>query len=214
MAREPLVYDSVDEAQRRLVGTVVTYDGQPVQINDVRSHPDGILRVSFQPWPFDGRDPDVRKKINSPLFKRFVTPPLGFCNYFSGRSANCFWTERVSARTQRQGLSSDTFNASALQSGDRVSYGALISSDAFREMVTGEFPSYADALARLVPNSSIAVDRNFALAKTPGSYVFLYHRKEEIGIVLRDSLYLRNDRQHMLESISENPVLPDRVEVM
>jgi hypothetical protein len=214
MPRETLTYDSVEEAQRRLVGTIVTYDGQPVQVNDVRSHPDGILRVSFSAWPFDGREPDVRKMINSPLFKRFVTPPLGFCNYFSGRSANCFWTERVSARTQRQGLSSDTFNASALQSGDRANYSAIVASDGFREMVCGEYPTYADALARLVPNSSIAVDRNFALAKSAGSYVFLHHRREEVGIVLRETLYLRNDRQHMLESIVENPVLPDRVEVM
>ena len=209
-----LTYDSVDEAQRRLMGTIVTYDGQPVQITDVSAHPDGVMRVHFMAWPFDGRDGTVRKKINSSLFKRFVTPPLGFCNYFSPRSANCFWTERVSARTQRQGLYSDTFNCAALQSGDRANYATIVASDGFREMVTGEYPTYADALARLVPNSSIAVDRNFAVAKSAGSYVFLYHRREEVGIVLRDSLYLRNDRQHMLESIVENPVLPDRVEVM
>jgi hypothetical protein len=43
-------YETLDEAQRRLLSTCVTYDGKPVNILSINNHkPDGIFRVYIMP---------------------------------------------------------------------------------------------------------------------------------------------------------------------
>lgn len=207
-----MLYDSIEEANNRLGSTVVTYEGRPVYVQEVIPHDDGVMRVKFREFPFRGDL--VRKKINSPAFKRFETIPLGFMNLFSNGRRHTTFCERTPNRQRRQGLSGDTFSSSSLIGERGVGFSDSISADAFREMVLGEYPTYDEALGRLVPNSSIAVDREFAVLRTPEGYTHVYHKRDNIGVVIRGNLYLRPDRRFMIESIQENANLPNRVEVM
>ena len=207
-----MIYDSVEEANNRLGATVVTYEGRPVYVQEVIPHDDGVMRVKFREFPFSGDL--IRKKINSPAFKRFETIPLGFMNLFAAGRRHAVFCERTPNRQRRQGLSGDTFSSSSLIGERGVGFSDAITTDAFREMVLGEYPPYDEVLSRLVPNSSIAVDREFAVLRTPEGYTNVYHKRDNIGVVIRGNLYLRPDRRFMVESIQENPNLPNRVEVM
>lgn len=216
MARQTMVYDSVEEANNRIVGTIVTYDGRPVQVVSAEDHEDGIIRLRIREFPFNGRErggEDTRKKINSPLFRRFVTPPLGYCNYFERDNASAIWCERVSARTRRQGLCGEVFNGVSHQ-GYRVEFDALSRSEAFREMIAGEYPSFDDALGRLFPNSCIAISRDFALHMGVEGFTYLYWRRDPVALVVRGAIMLRNDKQHLIETLRDCRALPDRVEIL
>ena len=211
MPKQTLTYDSVDEANNRLQGTIVTYDSKPVKVANVESHADGVMRVQIVEFPYNGGP--VRKKIDSPAFRRFQTPPLGYLNYFTGGSPHVLWCERVSSRTRRQGLCDETFNA-VTSTGQRQSLNRVSSSEAFREMIAGEYPAYDTVLDRIVPNSSIAVDRDFSFEADAGGFVKLIWRREPIALMIRDGLFLRNDRQHLVETIAECRNLPNRLEVL
>lgn len=211
MPKQTMVYDSVDEALNRIGGTIVTYEGRPVRIENVENHADGILRVQMREFPYRGDL--IRKTINSPAFKRFVTPPLGYCNYFERENANVLWCERTSNRSRRQGLCGEVFNAVTHQ-GYRVEFDRLSRSEAFREMITGEYPAFDDVLARLFPNSSIGVSRDFALGMGPEGFTYLYWRRDSVGLVVRGNIMLRNDKQHLIETLRDCPALPDRVEIL
>lgn len=208
-----MLYDSLEEANNRLLNTIVTYAGEPVyiaQISTVRGQPD--FDILYYNFPFDGTSTG-RARASDPLFKGFQSPRLGFCNYFT-RTPNAAWCERVPSRQRRQGLSSETFAGVTVGGGNRVPWEEVYPSDAFREMVRGEYPPLDTVLERLIPSSCIAVDREFAIRMTSGGYTFLYYKKDEVGVFIRDNLYLRADRQHLIEMITEHPNLPNRVEVM
>lgn len=206
-----MIYDSLEEAQNRLGQTIVTYEGRPVYVALVEPHPDETMRLRITEWPFSGAP--VRKKINSPAFNRFQTPPLGFANYFRDGLTHTSYCERIPARQRHQGLCANVFSGSSLVGHD-LNWARFYTSDAFREMVMGEYPAWDDAVARLVPNSSIAVDREFAVMMTPEGFVHFYYKRDVIGICFRGLVYLRQDRQYMMEAIIENPNLPNRIEVM
>lgn len=211
MPKATLTYDSVEEANNRLAGTIVTYEDRPVRISEIVSHADGILRVIFNEFPYNGAP--VRRMINSPGFKRFRTPPLGYCNYFDRDQSHALWCERVSARSRRQGLCEEVFNAVS-EFGGRAGFRQLSSSEAFREMVVGEYPSFDAVMGRLVPDSTIAVDRDFAVQAGTHGFRYLMYRRDTVALIVRESILLRNDRQHLLETIAECPRLPNRVEVL
>ena len=211
MPKQTLTYDSVDEATNRLYGTIVTYEGRPVKVMGVEPHADGVMRVQIVEFPYTGNP--VRKMINASGFRRFQTPPLGYLNYFTGGSPHVLWCERVSSRTRRQGLCDESFNATT-HGGQRQTLNRVGGSEAFREMIAGEYPTYDTVLGRIVPNSSIAVDRDFAFEADAGGFVKLVWRREPIALMIRDGLFLRNDRQHLVETISDCRNLPNRLEVL
>jgi hypothetical protein len=206
-----MLYDSLDEAVNRLVNTMVTYDGAPVYVTHVERHGKDF-QLSLSRFPYDGRD-QFNALASDPLFKGFQSPPLGYCNFFY-RRADTTWCERIPSRQRRQGLSGDTCNAVSLVSGLRIPWNELYISDGFNEMVRGEYPSFDEAFQRLIPSSSIAVARDFAVRMSEGGYTFLYYKRDEVGMFVRDNLYLRSDRQYLSEMIIEHNNLPNRVEVM
>lgn len=207
-----LLYDSVDEANNRLAGTVVTYEGRPVLVNNARHHPDGVFRLDMLEHPFNGAS--TRKRIDSPAFNRFRTPPIGFCNYFDSGSRHALYCQRTSPRSRRQGLANENFSGTYLVTGTRERFDRLMPSDAFREMIEGVYPTAARAMEMLVPDSSIAVSREFALVKSEVGFATLMHKLEAVGIFFRDSLYLSQKSQFLQETILEDPNLPNRVEIL
>lgn len=65
----PNFYETLAEAQARLRGTVVTYNGDPVFVHAITDHiGDGIFRVYVTPIPL----PDVDQSINNPT-PQYVT---------------------------------------------------------------------------------------------------------------------------------------------
>lgn len=207
-----LIYDSVDEANNRLANTVVTYEGRPVWIDGARNHADGVIRLNMIEHPFNSDV--VRKRIDSPAFNRFRSPPLGFCNYFDSGSRHVLFCQRTSPRSRRQGLCSDNLRAEYLLTGNRERFDRIYRSEAFKEMIEGSYPEFDEVMRLLVPDSSIAVDREFALLRSKVGFTTLMYKTVEAGIIFRGNLYLSPDHQYLTEMIMENRNLPDRIEIL
>lgn len=130
-------YENLKEAQMRLRGTVVCYDGVPYSVMAICNHkPDGIFRVYLEPigalitarpdtgnhnpedpglgtsidkWMTANKDSTIlRKNIDSPLFNKFRPYPLGMCNYGTG----IYYVERQPNRKTEQGLIRSMLSAS------------------------------------------------------------------------------------------------------
>jgi hypothetical protein len=123
-------YENLQEANRRLTNTVVTYDGRPYTVLAITDHkPDRIFRVygwdlkakvslpdALYDYPQGSNEwaavvdkyldqnpsfPLIRKHINAPAFNRFRPFPLGMMNAGKGRVK--YW-ERTPLRHSEQGL--------------------------------------------------------------------------------------------------------------
>lgn len=209
------MYATADEARFRLEGTVVLYEGHPYYVLSAEDHEDGTPRISITPHREGFRGgAAVRKKVNSPLFRRFVTPELGYTNFFSEGSTNASWAERLPVRRSRQGLCAENVSVTDPITGYRHNWNSFSRSAAFLEMIENRYPSFDEAMGRLVPGSSIAVSRNFALAADEGGITTLVYKKGRVGLVFRGGIYVHPSKQFLLETITEEPNLPNVVEVM
>jgi hypothetical protein len=207
------MYDTREEAERRLLDTVVGFDGLPVTVTTLRGRGPNAIEVGFVPHPFDGQEQTAN--LLDPRFNRFQTIPLGFVNYFSREYGfNVSFAQRLPARQQRQGLCNQNFNCSTLKGSVRIPFDVVTKSPAFVEMVANVYPSWSDTLEHIVPGSSIAVSRSFAIAMSESGGLTLFNNHEEVGVIFRNQLYLNNDRQYLMESIIECPNLPDNPEIM
>ena len=229
----PNVYENLEEAQFRLSGSVVGYDGYPAYIHDVRAHSDGIFRLTITRLPLNGEghagaedigDEDlpaskaVRKRIDSPKFNRFRPIQLGMMNLFdatgqiTGRiMRHASYAVRIPVRRGSQGLKNESFDCRMLFGGQRTQLNHAMKSEAFSEMSRNVYPTFDEAMDRLAPDSSIAVTREFAVAMGADQIVSLYHKNTVSGLVHRGTILLLPSHTFLRESIIENPNLPNNI---
>jgi hypothetical protein len=171
-------YENLDEAQRRLRGTVVMYDGIPCFVWAITAHnSDGIFRVYMQEigkdlkFRFDtgnyspqsadlGRALDkhmlaspeegiLRKQMNSPKFNKFRPFPLGMATV----QGCVYYFERAPARKIEQGLIRQMVMSTKLRIGDmmsdRMSSAWDVRSKFFRDCVLADHPSFGECLTAL-----------------------------------------------------------------
>ena len=207
------MYTTREEARNRLGGTIVAYDGSPLKVLDVGGRDGAGVTLTCLEWPFDGNTAPVTRPVNDPLFNGFRTPSIGFANYFERGNAHTLWCHRTPARRMQQGLINGNFNAVSLGvRALKVPLDQIASSEAFREMLANEYPTFETALATLVPDSSIAVSREFALLMSPEGYVTIYHRRDPLGLVMGGIIFLREDRQYAREMLVECERLPNDIQ--
>lgn len=233
MAFGPNFYDNLDEARRRLLRTVVLYDGKPCYIWDINENSDGIFRLFITMLPFSGATarpvaedtPDempvpppgtvIRKKINSKKFNNFRPIELGFINFFgqdnNGRDVvNATYSSRIPTRRGYQGLARETCSFITLNTGRSITLTEAITSDAFVEMVNDEYPPWNAVLDVLNFHQSIAVSKDFAISME--DFPLLYYKTDVVGLIMPDgTIYLKKDRCYLTDLIQECVNLPNNI---
>lgn len=204
-------YETVHDAVMRLRGTVVLYKGDPVQIQEIRegTGKEDILRVLIRPLPLTtggippvaGRgfedaevmmevarqaveavkeEKGVQKYISSKHFD--IAPfPLGYVNNPTGSGA--FYCSRTPNRVQKQGLCAENFKGVD-------NYGGLVDFRTFLRckevplMVSGDYPTFDQAVRGLAKVPSVAFSRYFCLVKDEviADLVYLYHKGMKVGM--------------------------------
>lgn len=214
-------YPSAEEAAFRLNSTVVEYDGGPVFIHRVDAHSDGILRLRLSSMPYspDGTTPKTfSKKISDPLFRRFQTVGLGWCNHF-GAGSHASYIERIPVRRSKQGLDSSSFKSCRPIVGSTgelltgVRYSDLFYSEGFAETVKNLYPSLEEAMEVLSPDSSIALSRDFLCKQNENGVITLWYKKQEVGPIVKNRIYLFEKFSFLKELIESNPHLTREVEI-
>lgn len=206
-------YDTIEQAEMRLAGTIVGYDGVPVTVDTITGRAPNFT-ITFRPFPYK-RGSERTAPLDDPAWNRFRTLPLGFINFFrKGGGFDCSFAERTSGRQNKQGLADGNFSCSTLIGGQRWTLNTVANTEAFREMVAGEYPTFDTVVAMLSPASSIAVSREFALRMDEGGLITLFYKRTPVGLVFRSQLFLKPDYQYLLEMVIEEPNLPAMVEVL
>lgn len=195
------MYTTRDEAVNRLLRTIITYEGNPYRVIDVRGR-DGAVVLAIEAWPFDGMN--VREvSVSDAALNGFRPMALGFMNYFRRGIPHASWCYRSPARRMQQGLNDANFRANTLITQQRVALEHCQSSDAFREMIVGAYPSVDEANEMIVPNSTIAVASKYAISMGVEGYKTVYYGTEPMGLLIGGAFLLREDRQYAREQLME-----------
>ena len=179
-------YENLEEATFRLNSSIVLYDGEPVQINNVENHKDGTLRVHISPLPLslEGNAMSSRKMINSPKFNKFRPFELGNVNYLHKDTIYVVNVERLPVRTRVQGTTSTNTRITTVnkKSGLIFNFSNLTMNEGFVEMCKGVYPSLKEFFDSGV--YEIALSRNFAVVKGEATGLFsIYHGTDHIGVM-------------------------------
>lgn len=212
-------YPDATEAQRRLQGTVVMYNGEGYYVNEIRQ------RTSSSPIVARIRQLTGSDHIDVPIkdkgFNNFAAFPLGFCNCFNpseGRPTHeCTYVSRIPSRAIPQGLSNRNVSVSSY-GGRGPSFERMRDTIGFAEMLRGEYPTYEEAYSKLLPSTSIAIDREHALRMSAEGFVGLYYKGMEksnlVAIATSTRLLVPQLKRHFKRSLLNNPFLPNIVEVL
>lgn len=216
-------YPDVMEAQRRLQGTVVMYKGEGYYVSNVKQ------RSASSPILLDIRLVDKFEFIQIPItdkgFNNFAAFPLGFCNFFNpidsgGRvisRSDCMYVSRTPSRAIPQGLHSRNA-ATSDYTGMAPAFDRIRDSTAFAEMLRGEYPTYSEAYEKLEPDSSIAIDREYALRMNSQGFVTLFrngfNKDDCIAIAGDNRLLVSHKLRHFKRELSKSPALPSIVEIL
>jgi len=205
-------YENIHDAQMRLSGTVVLYDGDPVYIRDIGQKDPGdpkddVFRVYAEKLPRTGRDnlAEMRKFISSKKFD--MAPfPMGFIN----RGGYAYYATRTPRRQQKQGLSEGTFFTTVPGFENEkagLSFGNAVQSREFVDCIKGVYPSMEDAVKSIISGEakSVGISRTYALVgdRSLDGLIYLYHKSEKVGFILDGTLKLSKSAVCLKESLRE-----------
>lgn len=190
----------VEQLQLRLAGTIIEFDGRPVQVSRVNQN--GSLELILLPG---GRD-NIVVPSNDPRFN-IRDFKLGYVNCHNTAG----YLTRVPARQQRQGLT----NANTVFDEDfRRFVGRPLSEISrrpeFTDMWRNTYPKFADVVNRLNANPDLrkmAFSRRFALSKDRELGFFeLHYRGRRVAWGDPNQFNLPSEYQYLTEVISSEGV--------
>jgi len=211
----PYFWTDVDQAQARLLGTLILYDGLPYWVREIRDgYSDGIPRAVLAS-PLEGST--IRRRLDSPKFERFRRlPPLGFVNCVQNNTLKAVFLRRRARNHQRHGLTSEVVRVYTPPFGsdgsDRPSTGFLrfdnvTSSEGYMDACKGEFPTLEEILQRGTPNSCLAYSPKYAVYRDPEGLRWLFRETEKVGLFTgTDTLNLFPTTKFWREEIMEDPL--------
>lgn len=213
-------WTDIEQAQTRLIGCVVLYDGQPVYIDNVTNvADDDIPRAHIRVLPCKEQDgSNSRKMLNSPKFNKFrKMPNLGWMNVSSG--AGAVFLARQTHRATKHGLTvgnvlitstprraaGDTNDMTALVSG-AYNFSSVMFDKGFVDAHNGQFPSLESVLARIEEGSSIAFSRKYCVIRDYDGIRWLFRDTTRVGIFTGvDTLNLLSRHAYLREEVMDEP---------
>ena len=209
-------WTDLDQAQQRLQHSIVLYDGQPVYIDRVEAHEDGVPRGLIREIGDDGAT--SRKKLNSPKFNRFRSMPnLGWVNPAAGVSRyGALYLTRRAVTTRTHGLSVNNvlvenprFDETGYvgMQGGNYSFANLMFNKGFLDSHNNSFPSLESILQQIQNKSAIAFSRKLCVIRDGDGLRWLFHNKTRIGVFTGvDALSLISRYNYLREEIMAEPL--------
>jgi len=216
MAKD-IFWTDMRQASERLLHTVVLYDGLPYYVNnllDGADFPDGDHRASLRQC--GEKQEEVRKKLNSPKFKRFRDlPTLGWMNA-SGRVSGAVFLSRRAHTTTKHGLtaqntlvkyfrSRDDDGNPLLRDGGDYNFAHFMYDEGFMQQAVGKYPSLEGTLNNIAEASAIAVSPKFAVMRDARGIRWLYRNTDCVGLFTGvDTLNLLTKYAFLREEIMDD----------
>lgn len=188
------MYDDINYANGRLVGTIVRLKDEPVKVNDIYLQVDGITATVKHLKNGYNKDVLLNELNLEPV-------PLGFCNTPRGLS---YLTRVPLRRDWRQGLRQH--NMVALMGVDP----RFATERYLRRTIVGDYPTFKDALKQLKERKEdygfdhkIAFCRDFAIDESYGTPKILYKWFGVVGDVKGGIPKLINKFAHLNDMLEE-----------
>jgi len=206
-----LKYDTLEQANLRLTGSIITYQNHAVLVRGVREDTPGVLKLELDTYPVqtaagnkskksdrilvDQSDPD----LNYRLFR------FGYCN--DDVSRNAYYLSRAGRRQQVQGIAAGTL--AGVPNRDI----ALVYRTGFEDMLFDRYPSPREALDRLkdpeAPWERVGISRDFAVGVDTDFAKLhkLFYRGTAVGVAMGEAAFsLANDYKFLAEVTKEQNI--------
>ena len=176
------MFESQRDAEMRLTGCMVRYNGTPVFIEGVLN---GTNLAVFIP------EKKITEAISwdDPNFD-FSSAPLGYINHGSKAIFSC----RIPHRKYKQGVSVQNITVDSGSARD------VFPSDGLYSCVKNEYPSFDEAVATLRKGRSIAFHR-WWMVKQALEGIHLYHRGNRVGEVVNGRPVLLKTKRFLKECL-------------
>lgn len=186
-------WTDLDQAQRRLLGTVILYDDQPHYVQDLiqADDPDECPRARLIDCA-KPRDNAVRKMLNSPKFKKFrELPRIGWMNSTDHKELGAVLLQRRTRVTQLHGLTNDNILVHTINhtnTGDSVlntggfQFSNFRMDSGFVDAHHNHFPTLPKVLANIQEGSAIAICRKMAVVRDNNGVRWLFFGTNKVGI--------------------------------
>lgn len=207
MTTTDFFWENHEQAHQRLNNGVILFGGSPVFVQDVQAHTDGVPRAHIHLLP--SKDATT-KKLNNPLFERFrQSVPLGYINcFFGGATRHCSFLERTTPRTVLHGLTNNnvgcqTLNYNGSFTNDKR-FMAYVYDQSFVDMAIGNYPTFKETAGSMIPASSVAIHRNYALVRNERGLISLFRGRKKIASVPdANTVLLLPGKAHWKEEIQD-----------
>lgn len=216
MAKD-IFWTDLQQANERLLHSVVMYDGAPVYVNAILAggdFPDGDHRALVVTC--DPKREEVRKKLNSPKFKRFRDlPKTGWFNAV-GRTQGAVYLARRAITTRTHGLNNNNVQVSMFRgrddqnnpliwTGGDYNFQHFIYDEGFANLQTGKYPSLEATLNNIVESSAIAISDKWCVMRDARGIRWLYRNLECVGLFTgTDTLNLLTRHAYLREEVMED----------
>lgn len=212
-----MFWTDITQAQERVQGTWVMYDGEPVFISRIYEE-DGIIKCMIHP-PGE-KESGTQKRMDSPKFRRFrELPELGWMNSeLKGGIPIPILISRVVVTTRTHGLNANNIQIGQLYFGNgnelppnitntaMYSIGHLQKDTGFASMQAGKYPSLMAVLEKIQPGTSLAYSLHYCISKDLLGIRWLYRDAVRVGLFSNnDTLNLLPKHSYLRDEIMADP---------
>lgn len=207
MTKRKFFYDSIEDSHKRLTGTVVLLDKEPVYINAVSGlNTDQI--ADYTVLPFLGRNVEPNKAPLIPSrFSIRSLPSLGYID-FKDFSYYCM---RIPSRQNKQGYCRANVQVLANPNGNTPNWDGLLQTKSVVAMFKDQYPSFVGMFDKIVSSDTPlkkAFAKTMALEIDDMESVSLEHRGMKVAIVNNPRKYgpvfrLPNKFRYLAEELQE-----------
>lgn len=176
------IYETLDEANRRIGGTVIYQGDKPVWVHECRYDGNDKMVAAISDLPnYQTTAREVAIEDPSMNWSRYN---IGYINLDTG----AIWANRLPTRGKyKQGLYRDNMRFTRLSPMHaNPEFSTVMRTIGFRDMLEGTYPSLSAAISRLradyEPPLSVAFQKDFAIRRDPfrGDF-YLDYKGEPIG---------------------------------
>lgn len=202
-----MFWHDLQQANQRLQGSVVLYDGKPIRFRSIESRNVEVLDIASGDY--------ITVNLEDAKFNDFrQLPKLGFVN----TPGKLYWLGRYPARSAIHGHSRSNIQVHSFEKGqvfrsDSNFENLLISNGKYYvESVTGKFPRWDEALDYVTQNQPIAVHHEYAIVRGNDGSDQLWKNKRHIGSVTKKGIFLGKYSLFFREEIRERLGVTDVME--
>lgn len=191
-------YDNAEDTTMRLGECVVLHNSIPYYCRSGYMSDEGVIKLNCVNMP--GYRGEKHIPLDDPGLN-YQDYKLGYLNLADG----AHYMMRMPRRRTKQGLNRENMTSS---NGGRVELASAMKSQGFYDMLTGSYPTMADACKQLVSETNraetVAFNRRFALGRDSFRGDFLmYYKGERIAFGDMNSIVLPTDYYHLKEAINQ-----------